>query len=318
MLWFSRADFSISVITLPVLIASMGPSSMSCTPHPFRFSISPYSGRLWSNFVLTLAVCTLFASSLFAGEPKDVAFIADVDHTEQRYVVLEPVLEQKSKQATDILIALHGHGSDRWQFIRSDRDETRAARDFAARHQMIFVSPDYRAATSWMGPAAEADLQQIITELRQRFSPERVFLCGGSMGGTSALTFTALHPEMISGVTALNPTANHLEYNNFQDAIAASFGGTKLEIPAEYKNRSAEYWPERFTMPVALTTGGKDTVVPADSTIRLANVLKTLHCPVLLIHREAGEHSTNYEDSLQAFEFMFQAAGSTAPAASAP
>jgi len=26
----------------------------------------------------------------------------------------------------------------------------------------------------------------------------------------------------------------------------------------EYKNRSAEYWPERLMMPIAFTVGGKD------------------------------------------------------------
>ena len=61
----------------------------------------------------------------------------------------------------DLLVALHGHGSDRWQFIRDGRDECRGTREAAARHGAILVSPDYRAPTSWMGPKAEADLVQI-------------------------------------------------------------------------------------------------------------------------------------------------------------
>ena len=67
------------------------------------------------------------------------------------------------------MIALHGHGSDRWQFASKVFDEASAARDVAAAHRMLFVSPDYRKSTSWMGPKAEADMVQIIDELKARY-----------------------------------------------------------------------------------------------------------------------------------------------------
>ena len=113
-----------------------------------------------------------------------------------------------------------------------------------------------------MGPKAEADLTQIIGQLKARYRIRRVLLCGGSMGGSSALTYAALHPDLIGGVAAMNATANHLEYEKLQDAIRASFGGTKQQIPLEYKLRSAEYWPERFTMPVSITASGADSLCP--------------------------------------------------------
>ncbi len=234
---------------------------------------------------------------------QDVSFIADCDGTTQRYVVMLPK-DMSAKQPHDVLIALHGHGSDRWQFVRDSRDECRAARDVAAGHQMIFVSPDYRAKTSWMGPKAEADVVQMIGELKGRYRTGKIFLCGGSMGGASALTFAARHPDLIAGVASMNGTANHLEYENFQDAIRVSFGGTKADIPLEYKNRSAEYWPERFTMPVGITAGGKDASVPPQSVLRLARVLKTLKSEVLLIYRENQGHRTTTHDAKAILEFI--------------
>ena len=146
---------------------------------------------------------------------KDVQFIADCDGTTQRYVVALPDSFDKSK-AHDVLIALHGHGSDRWQFVKSPRDECRSARDVAAEHRMIFVSPDYRAKTSWMGPQAEADVVQIIAQLEEHYRVSKTFICGGSMGGTACLTFAAMHPELIDGVASMNGTANLLEYENFR------------------------------------------------------------------------------------------------------
>jgi pimeloyl-ACP methyl ester carboxylesterase len=241
---------------------------------------------------------------------QDVSFTATCDGTRQFYVVgLPPGF--KAGQARDVLIALHGHGSDRWQYVRDPRDECRATRDVAVRHRMIFVSPDYRARTSWMGPKAEADLVQIIADLKRQYRVGRIIVSGGSMGGSSALTFAALHPELVDGVVSINGTANHLEYENFQDAIRDSFGGTKIEIPAEYKKRSAEYWPERLTMPIAITAGGKDKSVPPDSVMRLGGILKKLNKPVLLIYRETGGHSTSYEDTTRALEFAIRPPATT-------
>jgi len=236
--------------------------------------------------------------------PEDVTFTSATDGTEQRYVVLLPD-EFDLNTPHDLMIALHGHGSDRWQFAVDKRPECQGARDMAARRKMIFVSPDYRAKTSWMGPAAEADLLQMLDELSGRFRIRDVVISGGSMGGTSALAFAAMHPDCVDGVVALNGTANLMEYPNFTDAIAESYGGTKTEKPEVYRERSAELFPERLTMPVAATTGSNDTLVPPDSTLRLLTALKTQGTRMLSIHRPNGGHETNYDDTVAAFQFVF-------------
>ncbi len=103
---------------------------------------------LWAH------LCLCVTLPLVAAEPKrdmDISFQAECDGTEQRYVLVLPSGFQAGERH-DVLIALHGHGSDRWQFVKDARDECRAARDVAAKHGLLFVSPDYRARTSWMGP----------------------------------------------------------------------------------------------------------------------------------------------------------------------
>jgi pimeloyl-ACP methyl ester carboxylesterase len=235
----------------------------------------------------------------------DVSFTAQSDGTEQKYVLLLPAAFTSSVPH-DVLIALHGHSFDRWQFVREKRDECRAARDFAANHGMLFVSPDYRAPTSWMGPKAESDMVQLIADLKRTHRVSRVFLCGGSMGGTGCLTFAVLHPTLIDGVASMNGLANLLEYEKFQDAIQSSFGGTKAEVPLEYKQRSAEFWPEKLTMPVGLTVSGKDTSVPPQSVVRLAKALKARGGNVLLIERAELGHRTQYADATAILEFMLK------------
>ncbi len=233
----------------------------------------------------------------------DIAFKADIDGTDQRYVEILPNQFMSSNEH-DLIIGLHGHGSDRWQFAKEERSECLAFRTFALQRNMIAISPDYRAKTSWMGPNAEADLVQIIQDIKKKYAINRVFIVGGSMGGTSALTFAVLHPDMVDGITSMNGHANHLEYENFQDAIIESFGGTKEQIPLEYKKRSAEYWPERLTMPIAFTVGENDKSVPPESVIRLARVLQKIKHKVMIINHSGGGHSTNFHEAMAAMEFM--------------
>lgn len=155
-----------------------------------------------------------------------------------------------------------------------------------------------------MDPAAEADVLQILDELKEKYGVRRVILAGGSMGGTSALAFAALHPGRVAGCVSLNGTANMVEYGNFADAIAASYGGTKKERPEVYRSRSAELHADRLKMPLAMTTGGKDIVVPPGSCLRLAEKLKKLGRPVLLIHHPGGGHSTSHDDTVKALTYV--------------
>ncbi|WP_010586897.1 SGNH/GDSL hydrolase family protein [Schlesneria paludicola] len=273
--------------------------------------------RQWQHAVRMLVVATISMSGAILnaadqptelGPAQDMTFTAQRDGTPQQYVIRLPQNFDASIPH-DLMIALHGHGSDRWQFAQGAIDECRAARDLAAAHQMIYVSPDYRAKTSWMGPAAESDLVQIIDDLNQQYRIRNLILCGASMGGTSALAFTAMHPELIDGVVSMNGTANVLEYTGFSEAFISSYGGTKTEKPEEYRKRSAELFPERFTMPIAITTGERDTVVPPDSCKRLADVLKQKGAEIQLIHRPEGGHNTPYADGVAALQYVIDAVG---------
>lgn len=232
--------------------------------------------------------------------PIEVEFSARFDGTTQRYVEMRPVGFDPETE-THVMIALHGHGGDRWQYIRDDIDECRGARDVAARRRMLLVSPDYRT-DSWMGPAAEADVVQIIEELRAKHKIGEIILVGSSMGGASALTFAALHPDMIDGVCAQKALANYIEFERYQDTVSASFGGTKDEVPWEYEKRSAEFQAEKLTMPIALWLGGKDESVPPASALSLYDKLKRLGLDVFLIYRPDATHRASYEDTVETIE----------------
>lgn len=268
-----------------------------------------------SSQLATVARCVVVSAGVLAvayalraasaPAPEDVTFIARYDKSEQRYVVVRPT-GFDPKLANTAIVALHGHGSDRWQFVKQDRGECKGTRDVAAAHGFLLVCPDYRAKTSWMGQAAEADVLQILDELKEKYGVRQVIVAGGSMGGTSALAFAALHSDRVAGCVSLNGTANLVEYENFAAAITASYGGTKRERPEVYRSRSAELHADRLKMPLAMTTGGKDTTVPPDSCQRLAEKLKKLDRPVSLVHHPDGGHATNYDDTVKALTYVVE------------
>ncbi len=229
------------------------------------------------------------------------------DNTEQSY--LEHVPNNfDEKKTTTLILALHGHGSDLGQIFSGVYAEFNAVLDVASSHNAIVVSPQYRGTTSWMGPAAEKDVVQIINEQKAKRRIDRVLITGASMGGSSSLTFTAIHPELVDAVVAMNGTANHLEYEHFQDAITESFGGTKREIPDEYKKRSAEYFPESFRGKItAITLGTLDEIVEPDSAKRLAAVVTKIGGDVLVVERENEGHRTRYSDARDALEYALNA-----------
>jgi len=246
--------------------------------------------------------------------PTEQTFKADFDGSTQKYMQRLPQ-DFDPKVAHPLLIGLHGHGADRRQYTSDPRGECGGARDVAAKHGMIFVAPDYRGP-SWMGPAAEADVVQLIRELKKQFKISKVYLTGASMGGTAALIFAALHPELLNGVSSQNGIASLMEYDQaaagIAPAIKTSYGGRADETlaqyrqraPAEFQKRSAVLHAEEFTMPLAITVGEQDTIVPPQTTIQLAHAVERFNRNVLLIARPKGGHVTDYADTVAAVEFI--------------
>jgi pimeloyl-ACP methyl ester carboxylesterase len=264
------------------------------------------------NIWKRVRTAALLGSALLArgAEPQDVSFTASSDGTTQHYALMLPDGFDGSKPHS-LLVALHSYGGDRWQCLQTKYPTMKAALEAAAKWRMIIASPEYRGKTSWMGPKAESDVLQMISEIKTHYHIGKVFICGTSMGGTGALTFVARHPELVDGVVAMNALANHLEFDTAEGlakVIQESFGGTKQQIPLEYKRRSAEYWPERFTMPLALTAGAKDTLLPPASVARLADVVRKIGGQVLYICPADQGHNTTYEDARTAFEFVLNRA----------
>lgn len=242
-----------------------------------------------------------------AGEPRRVSFKAVADGTTQYYAEMLPK-DYKPGETLHLMVALHGAGGDGWEYFRHPAPQCRATRDLAAKHRLILVGPDYRGPGSWMGPKADDDVAQIIRDVKARRKVGKVFVVGASMGGTAALTFTVLHPELVDGVVSQCGFANLSGPSPHLAAMSKSFDGTPEQKPEEFRKRSAELWPDKLTMPIAIWTGGKDGSVPPQSATRLAKVLKSKNPDrVLHLHNEKAGHTPSYEETVKVYEFVLGA-----------
>jgi len=178
---------------------------------------------------------------------------------------------------------LHGHGSTGDQiFTRAD---LRALwLPHYRRLGLGILSPNLRG-NAWMGPDAAADLRALLNWARNALGAERFLFTSGSMGATGNLIYAVLHPEDASAVAARCPATDLAEYHawlaahpggvrdEIRRAIESAYGGTPDEAPDSYSAHSALRHARRLTMPLHLSHGDADALIPVDQSRRLASAL---------------------------------------------
>ena len=99
------------------------------------------------------------------------------------------------------IVYLHGSFSYADQiFTRKDVREFWLTRIQAGRHPLLSVN---MRGTSYMSPAATADLTELLRYCQDELGWQRFVLLGGSGGASSAMAYAVLHPEKVHGVMAM-------------------------------------------------------------------------------------------------------------------
>ena len=185
--------------------------------------------------------------------------------------------------AKNTIVYLHGSFSYADQiFTRQDVREFWLTRIQAGRHPLLSVN---LRGTAYMSPAATADLTDLLRYCYDERGCRRFVLLGGSGGASSAMAYAVLHPEKLHGVIAMgmcdlparldfarrsaNPVLQKLAATVF-----AAYGGTPEEKPELYAARSVLAHTDRLTMPVILTMGENDQLIPAAEARKLAAAMK--------------------------------------------
>lgn len=178
--------------------------------------------------------------------------------------------------ARDCVVVLHGHGSHGDQLLtRPDLAPWLASLE---RWSVSVVSPNLRD-NAWMSPPAAADLKNLLENGKKRYAWRRIFFCSGSMGGTSALIFAVLYPELVDGLVVLGAASDIGRYRSWcaaqthpvlreiHDAISAGYRD------GDYSLHNVLAHAEKLTMPLFLCHGEADHTIPVSEARSLAERL---------------------------------------------
>ncbi|MDD5678023.1 MAG: hypothetical protein PHW60_08560 [Kiritimatiellae bacterium] len=181
-------------------------------------------------------------------------------------------------------VVLHGHGSH--------GDQLYTRRDVREKWLPDFLDTGAGIITlnlrdnAWMCPAAAADMHAVLDFLRAEFGMQKTIFCSGSMGGTGNLIYGVLYPGDVAGIVARGVASDVGSYyrwcttqtlpilREIADAILTAYGADPDHAPEIYRRHSAQANVNRLAMPVYLTHGGADRIIPVEQSRILAELLR--------------------------------------------
>jgi pimeloyl-ACP methyl ester carboxylesterase len=181
------------------------------------------------------------------------------------------------------IVYLHGSFSQADQiFTRADVRSFWLSRIRKGNHPLLSVN---LRDTAYMSPAATADFSDLLDFSRQYLGCERFVLLGGSGGASSAMAYAVVHPEKLHGVIAMGmcDLVARLEFarrsanpilQRLASTVFAAYGGTPEEKPELYLARSVLAHADRLTLPVVLTMGANDALIPVQETRKIAAAMR--------------------------------------------
>jgi predicted peptidase len=216
---------------------------------------------------------------------------------EMKYTLYVSSKVQKDKPAP-LIVALHGFGGDS-NFIVRDK-----LVDLAEAGGYIVVGPMGYNVAGWYGspvivmgggtevkPAnlrelSEKDVMNVLDMIRKQYKidPDRTYLMGHSMGGAGALFLAQKYAGQWAAAAAIAPAAFMMQ-------------PTQKDILAPI---------QKARLPLMITQGDKDNVVPPTNTRTWAAAMDELKLPDhRYVEMEGRDHGTIIADSMPAiFEFF--------------
>ena len=182
-----------------------------------------------------------------------------------------------------LIVALHGYGGDSNFIVRG------RLVDLAEENGYIVVGPMGYNATGWYGSPvivigggpvdppnlaelSEKDVMNVLSMARREFNtdPKRTYLMGHSMGGAGALFLGQKHADQWAAIASIAPAAFLMQPN-------------RKDILAPLKTAG---------VPVMITQGDQDPVVPATGTRTWVAAMVELGLPHEYIEMPGRDHGS--------------------------
>ena len=212
-------------------------------------------------------------------------YTSAIDDGVQPYITAVPEGAVKDNADTfPLIVFLHGYDPN------MNKHRWWEARDYAtvcARNNCFLAIPFGRLNTDFQS-VGEVDVLDVINEMKAhyRIDPDRVYLCGISMGGMGVYSLAAHHPNdfaaaMILAGRADSPLQNNTALDNF-----APFKQWLIQI-----DNPISLCENLTNLPMRIYHGQDDNVVPATQAMRMSAALKKAGCDAKLLLVPGGHRS---------------------------
>jgi len=192
-------------------------------------------------------------------------------------------LFRQGDTAKNAIVYLHGSFSHADQlFTRKDVRNFWLTRILKGGFPLLAIN---MRDTSYMSPAAARDFTDLLNDCRRQYGVKGFVLLGGSGGASSAMAYACLEPDQVAGVVAMGMCDIHARLDfarksklpvlqNLAKTVFAAYGGTPEELPEVYRQRSVLANADKLNMPIVLTMGEKDALIPVAETRKVALAFK--------------------------------------------
>ncbi len=217
---------------------------------------------------------------------------------------------QKGKPCKFILF-FHGAGYSNGQPGNVGHQGFEKFRKMAAEKGYIIAVPSY--GTTWYNRKAENITRAMLHALEQEFGFQlnRIHVMGGSMGGLSALVWSARNMERVISICTFFAVADIEEQYNAKEhhakAMIQSYGGDFSKKPYWFKSRKAiNYAGILAQTSVLLIHGDADVLVSPQQSENLYNAIKNAGgTQVELIKVPGVGHNNNIVKGYETIIFEF-------------
>jgi len=139
---------------------------------------------------------------------------------------------------------------------------------------------------SWMAPYVADGIHKALAVIRSEYDVKNFIFIGGSMGGSGVLTYSVRYPDDVFAALAMCPVSDMALFyeeslknpdpNFFMKSwpVARHYGESELTQKANFERNSVQNNFEKLTMPLAISHGTADTLIPVSQSDKLAHLLK--------------------------------------------
>jgi len=183
------------------------------------------------------------------------AYISPIDHSIQTYSVSIPGAYDPAV-AWPLIVSMHGHG-----WFRPFQGHPAPSYSGA-----FCLSPQGRGSTDYKD-LGEDDVLSAIEEIKRDYNidPDRVYLTGGSMGGTGALHLGVHYADQFAGIFPIVGNADNLAWSlrwSWNRPFPGRFHSLRHWLQEGHTARA--FAQNLFNLPTYILSGSGDTIVPPE------------------------------------------------------